>query len=85
MLREIMGTAGIRKEVQNYIDKADDRFLKMVRALAKSYEDEEEDYTLPGFPMDAETYRKRILRASDRARAGHYTTSEDLEKEMEQW
>ena len=85
MLQEIMGTAEIRKEVQNYIDKADDRFLKMVRALAKSYEGEEEDYTLPGPPMDAETYRKRILKASDRARAGHYTASEDLEKEMEQW
>ena len=85
MLQEIMGTAEIRKEVQSYIDKADDRFLKMVRALAKSYEDEEEDYTLPGPPMDVETYRKRILRASDRARDGHYTASEDLEKEMEQW
>ena len=38
MLQEIMGTTEIRKEVQSYIDKADDRFLKMVRALAKSYD-----------------------------------------------
>ena len=85
MLLEIMRTTELRKEVQSYIDKADDRFLKMVNALARSYEDEEEDYSLPGPPMDVETYRKRILRASDRAKAGHYTTSEDLEKEMEQW
>jgi hypothetical protein len=47
--------------------------------------DEEEDYTLPGPPMDVETYRKRILSSSDRAKAGHFTASEDLEKEMEQW
>ncbi|MEX2370889.1 MAG: hypothetical protein WD578_07775 [Bacteroidales bacterium] len=85
MLQEIMGTAEIKKEVQSYIDKADDRFLKMVHALAKSYEDEEEDYSLPGPPMNVETYRKMILRASDKAKAGHYTTSEDLEKEMELW
>ena len=80
-----MGTTKIRKEVQSYIEKADDKFLRMVHALARSYEDEEEDYTLPGAPMDEETYRKRILRASDRAKAGHYTTSEELEDEMGKW
>jgi hypothetical protein len=80
-----MGKAELRKEVQSLIDKADERFLRMVNALAKSYEEEEEDYTLPGPPMDVETYRRRIIEASDRVKAGHYTTSEDLEKEMEQW
>ena len=80
-----MGTAELRKEVRSVINKADDKFLKKVLALAKSHEDEEKDYTLPGLPMDVETYRARILKASDRAKTGNYTTSEDLEKEMEQW
>lgn len=80
-----MGTAELRKEVQSVIDKADDQFLKKVLALAKNYEDKDEDYTLPGPPMDVETYRKRIIEASDRVKAGHYTSSEDLEREMEQW
>jgi len=80
-----MGTAELRKEVQSFIDKADERFLRMVNALAKSYEEEEEDYTLPGPPMDVETYRKRIKEASARVKAGEYITQEDLEKEMEQW
>lgn len=80
-----MGTGELRKKVQSYIDKADDRFLRMVNALAMSYEEEEQDYAFPGPPMDVETYRARILKASDSARAGHYTTSEDLEREMEQW
>ncbi len=79
-----MGTAELRKELHSYIDTADDKFVKMVHALAKSYEDEE-DYTLPGPPMDVETYRTRIKEASERVKAGHYTTQEDLEKEMEQW
>jgi hypothetical protein len=80
-----MGTVELRKEVQSFIDKADERFLRMVNALAKSYEEEEEDYTLPGPPMDVETYRKRIKEASARVKAGEYITQEDLEKEMEQW
>ncbi len=79
-----MGTAELKKEVQSVIDKANDQFLEKVLALAKNQE-EEEDYTLPGPPMDVETYRRRIIEASDRVKAGHYTTSEDLEKEMEQW
>lgn len=83
MIQEIMNTSQIKKELHSYIDKADDRFLKMVQALAKSYEVEEEDYTLPGHPMDVETYRNRILKASDRVKAGYYTTQEELEKEIE--
>ena len=80
-----MGTAELRKELHIYIDKADEEFLKKVYALAKRYKNEEEDYTLPGPPMEVETYRARILKASDSAKAGNYTSSEDLDKEMEQW
>lgn len=79
-----MGTAELRKEAHRFIDRANDKVLKKVLALAKNQE-EEVDYTLPGSPMDVETYRRRIIEASDRVKAGHYTTSEDLEKEMEQW
>lgn len=85
MLLEIMGTAEIRKEVQNYIANADIRFLEKVQALAKSYEADEEDYTLPGPPMDVETYRRRITEARAQIDAGEYITQEELEKEMEQW
>jgi hypothetical protein len=80
-----MGTTELRKEAHRFIDRASDKDLKKVLALAKSHEEDEEDYTLPGPPMDVETYRRRIIEASDRVKAGHYTTSEDLEKEMEQW
>ncbi|MEX0981262.1 MAG: hypothetical protein WDZ47_04150, partial [Bacteroidales bacterium] len=62
-----------------------DKFLKMVHALAKSYEDEEEDYTLPGPPMDVENYHRRINEARAQIDAGEYITQEELEKEMEKW
>jgi len=80
-----MGITELRNEAHSFIDRANDKTLKKVIALAKSHEDKEVDHTLPGSPMDVETYRKRIIKASDRVKAGHYTTSEDLEKEMEQW
>ena len=79
-----MGTAELRKELHSYIDKADEEFLKKVYALDKRYEDEE-DFTLPGPPMEIETYRTRILKASDSAKAGNYTSSEDFDKDMERW
>jgi hypothetical protein len=80
-----MGTAELRKEAHSFIDRADDKTLKKVIALAKSHEEKEEDYTLPGSPMDVETYRRRIREARERVKAGEYITQEDLEKEMEQW
>ena len=80
-----MGTSELRKEAHRFIDRADDKVLKKILALDKSHKGEEEDYTLPGPPMDVETYRNRIKAASDRVKAGHYTTSEDLDKEMGQW
>lgn len=80
-----METVEIRNELHRYIDKADERFLKMVQALARSYEEDFEDYTLPGPPMDVDTYRNRIHEASARVDAGDYITQEDLEKEMDQW
>lgn len=79
-----MGTAELRKEAHGFIDRADNKTLIKVLAMARNQE-EEEDYTLPGSPMDLETYQRRIREARERVKAGEYTTQEDLEKEMEQW
>ena len=79
-----MNTSQIKKELHQYIDKGDDRFLRLVYALATNYENDE-DHTIPGPPMDVESYRTRIRKAQERVKAGNFTTQEDLEKEMEQW
>ena len=79
-----MDTIKIRKELHQYIDKGDDRFLRIIHAIATTYESDE-DYTTPGSPMDVDNYRTRIKKAQARVKAGYYTTQEDLEKEMEQW
>jgi hypothetical protein len=84
MILEIMNTVQIKQELHQYIDKGDERFLRLVHAIATNYESDE-DYTLPGPPMDVETYKTRIRNAKERVKAGYYTTQEDLEKEVEQW
>jgi hypothetical protein len=47
---EIMGTVQVREELYHYIEGADARLLKMLHAIAKEYT--QEDYTLPGEPMN---------------------------------
>ena len=81
-----MGTVELRKEVRSYIDKADERFLRMVDAMRKEYEEPDVvGYEVDGTPITQEDLKKRVKAASARVKAGHYTTQEDLEKEVENW
>jgi len=79
----IMGTAQLKEELHQYVERGDKRLLHMMQAIAKAYF--EEDYTLPGDPMSVEEYKERIREAKSNVAAGHFTTQEDIEKEMEQW
>jgi hypothetical protein len=78
-----MGAIQIKKELYNYIEEADERLLKMLYAVAKEYNQEE--YILPGEPMNEEDFKKRVVAAKSRISAGQYTTQEELEKEMKKW
>jgi hypothetical protein len=87
MLQEIMNITALKKELHSYIEKADERFLKMVHALAKSYEDEEDivGYEADGNPITKETLKKETREASAQVKSGNYITQEDLEKEIKNW
>jgi hypothetical protein len=37
-----METAGIREQLHQYIDKGDEKFLRLMYALAKEYNDEDD-------------------------------------------
>ena len=68
------------------INKADDKFLKKVLALDKEHEKTIiVGHEVDGTPITQEDMKKRVKAASARVKAGHYTTQEDLEKEMESW
>lgn len=78
-----MGTEQLKEELHQYVDKGDKRLLHMMQAVAKAYI--EGDYTLPGDPMSIAEYQERIKAAKSNIEAGHFTTQEDLEREMKQW
>ncbi len=81
-----MGTAELRKELHSYIDAADERFLKMVYAMSKEYNElDAVGHKVDGTPITREDVKKRVRAASARVKAGNYITQEDLEKEVESW
>ncbi len=41
-----MATLDLKKSVLNYIDNADDRLLKLIKALVETYQEEESNYEI---------------------------------------
>ncbi len=82
----IMGAIDLRTSVLDIVKNADNRFLKLVKALAESYhEDDIVSYTVEGQPLTKSEYRQELLDAETEIERGEYTTQEDLEKESENW
>lgn len=82
----IMGAIDLRQSVLDYVKSADNRFIRLVHALAESYEEEEiVAYTVEGKPLTKSEYRQELLDAESEISRGEYTTQEDLEKESENW
>ena len=79
-----MDTLKIKEELHKYIENGDERFLRLVHAVAINY-NSSEDHALPGAPMEIETYRQKMQNAKKRVKKGYFITQEDIEKEMEQW
>jgi gas vesicle protein len=81
-----MSGAELRKELHNYIDHADDTFLKMVHAMSKEYKKSEiAGYNIDGSPITQKDLSDRVKAASKRVKDGLYTTQEEVEKEMRNW
>ena len=82
----IMGTADLRNELHNYIDHADEVFLKMVHAMSKEYKKGEVvGYNTDGSPISQDDLKKRVKAASERVKAGKFISQEEVEKEIENW
>jgi len=82
----VMGAAELRKELHSYIDQADETFLKMVHAMSREYKKSEiVGYNTDGSPITQKDLRKSDKEASKQVKAGHYTTQEEVEKEIENW
>ena len=82
-----MAAINLRESVLNYVQNADSRFLKLVKALADSYDEEDEivAYTVEGKPLTRTAYHKELIASENEIDKGKFTTQEDLEKESENW
>lgn len=82
-----MTTVALRKEIQQYIKHADERFLRMVHSLAKEYS-KNEDKILGhqiGKPIRKNHLLSYLEEAKKQIEKGEYITIDDLEKESEKW
>ena len=61
----------------------DESKLKKIIALKSLLEKEVVAHTISGYPVDKEEYIKMVKEADERISSGKYTTSEDLEKEID--
>lgn len=84
--RMIMGVPELRNELHDFINHADERFLKMVYAMSKEYKKPEiVGHNVDGSPITQEHLVKRVKAASKRVKSGDFISQEDVEKEIENW
>ena len=81
-----MGTIELREKLHDYINDADETFLKMVFAMSKEYKTPLIiGYNTDGSPITQEDLKERVRSASNRVKSGDYITMKDIEKEVEFW
>jgi len=81
-----MGTPQLRNEVENFIKKADNRFLKMVHSMAVVYTHKEiVGYTTNGIPLTKELYIKEINEAMQEVKEGKTFTTNEVKKRIGRW
>lgn len=81
-----MGIPELRNDLHDFINHADERFLKMVYAMSKEYENSAlVGYNFDGTSITTEDLSKRVRIASNRVKDGDYLTQEEIEKEINEW
>jgi hypothetical protein len=81
-----MGALELKNSVLQYINSADERLLKVVKAVIESYqEDEIISYAVNGNPLTRNQYKIELTQAIEEINQGKFISQEDLEKESESW
>jgi len=85
----IMNTAQIKQKLHQFIDKSDERFLRMMHAMAQEYSHEKKG-DIAGYKPDGSPITKQelIARAQESEKAieeGRAIDFKDFEKEIESW
>ena len=82
-----MATIDLRQSVMEYVKNADNRFLRLVKAMADNYHEKDDAvaYTVDGKPLTLEQYDQELKDAEGEVQRGETISAEDLEKEAENW
>ncbi|KAF2338582.1 hypothetical protein [Flavobacterium tistrianum] len=81
-----MGALELRDSILEYINTADERLLKVVKAVIESYqEDEIVAFSVDGKPITRSEYKAELANAENEIKIGNIISQEDLEKESENW
>ncbi|WP_396184936.1 hypothetical protein [Flavobacterium sp.] len=81
-----MGALELKDSVLQYINSADERLLKVVKAVIESYQENEiVSYTVNGNPLTRNQYKIELTKAIEEINSGKFISQEDLEKESESW
>jgi hypothetical protein len=81
-----MRASVLRKEVQQCVDHADERFLRMVYAMSNEYENSlVVGQSTNGEPLTKAEIKERVKAASKRVKSGDYIAHEELENEVKKW
>ena len=81
-----MGTPQLRTELTSFIKKADERFLKMVHAMAVAYSNDKiVAYTTDGSPLTEKGYSKELEDAELDIKKGNVYSTAELKKQIRSW
>ena len=81
-----MGAVDLKNIMIDYINNADERLLKVLKAVVENYNEEAiVAYSVEGIPLTKKQYQTTLSEAEDSIEKGEYITQQDLEKESENW
>jgi hypothetical protein len=81
-----MGALELRDDIKNYINIADERLLKVVKAVMESYwEEETVAFTVDGKPLTKKMYAQELQNGILEVQNGEVISQENLENESENW
>jgi len=81
-----MGALELRDSILEYINTADERLLKVVKAVIESYQEEEiVAFSIDGKPITRAVYKAELAKAELDIKNGNVISQEDLEIESENW
>jgi len=81
-----MAALELRDTILEYINTADERLLKVVKAVIESYQEEEiVAFSVEGKPITKANYLESLSKAKLEIENGDFISQKDLEKESENW